>query len=162
MRKDDLLLIGGLVAVASLLMARAKLTALLRPSQRIRKDAAGDGHFGTGRVGHRHQGVDLLVIEGEPVYSPVDGIFDRRAVPYPTAPEWKGLVLRGEGYHVKIFYMVPVDFSPGQPVKRGQLIGHAQAISEKYGGAPMKDHIHVEVRKMDGTLLDPATVLSVA
>lgn len=162
MRKDDVLWIGGLLAVASLLMARAKLTALLRPSQRIRKDAVGDGSFGSGRVGHRHQGVDLLVIEGEPIYSPVDGIFDRRAVPYPTAPEWKGVVLKGEGYHVKVFYMTPVDFTPGQPVKRGQLIGHAQAISDKYGGAPMKDHIHVEVRKMDGTLLDPATVLSVA
>lgn len=142
-------------------MARKKLANLLT-SQRIRVDAVGDGHFGKGRGGHKHQGVDLEVIDGEPIYSPVDGMFDRSAVPYPTAPEWRGLVLKGEGYHVKVFYMVPVPFTPGQPVKRGQLIGHAQAISEKYGGPPMRDHIHVEVRKMDGTLLDPATVLSIA
>lgn len=162
MHTDDLLKYGAVIVVASMLMARKKLTALLRPSQRIRVDGAGNGNFGTGRKGHKHQGVDLLVIEGEPVYSPVDGIFDRHAVPYPTAPEWRGVVLKGEGFHVKVFYIEPVDFTPGQPVKRGQLIGHAQAISEKYGGAPMRDHIHVEVRKVDGTLVDPATVLALA
>lgn len=150
---------AGLTLAVLLFLARAKLSALLRPSQRIRMDGAGSGAFGAGRGGHRHKGVDLLVIEGEPIYSPVDGIFDRAAVPYPNDPAWRGLVLKGEGYHIKLFYMVPVPFTPGQPVKRGQLVGHAQAISEKYGGLPMLDHLHVEIRKMDGTLIDPTTVL---
>ena len=51
---------------------------------------------------------------------------------------------------------------PGTPVKAGDLIGHSQDISKKYG-APMKPHVHVEVRRVVGAeLLDPARLLSLA
>lgn len=125
----------------------------------VRNDSQGGGHFDSSRTGGRkHNGTDYLVNEGDSIYMPENGKVIRKSYPYASDTRWQGLYIRGEsGLEYKVFYMVPLDGITGKTLKKGQLIGHAQAISEKYSSA-MKDHIHVYVIK-DGNFIDPETIL---
>lgn len=118
----------------------------------LREDSSGSGRFGASRGNRTHKGVDLEVTKGEEVYSPFSGVIVRTTRPYADDAKYKGIVLKSDsGIEMKIFYMNP-SVSSGR-VSKGQVIGYAQAISEKYGGS-MKDHIHVEIRKK-GILQNP-------
>ena len=151
----------GAAIFAAMLLSKYYFANVLRV-QRIRSDAAGDGHFGAGRGMRLHQGLDLQVEPGEDVFSPVDGRFIRRGYPYASDERYHLAVLNGEGYEVKAMYVAPdPSLKPGDRVKRGQYIGKAENVAAKYGGA-MQPHIHVEVRKVVGAqLLDPAKLLRV-
>lgn len=111
----------------------------------VRVDSQGDGHYQSSRSGGRsHKGVDLRVKKGQNVVSPVDGLVERMAYPYPKDLKWEGLYLKGNhGIDVKIFYIEPLTGIVGKSVKRGDRVGIAQKISDKYN-AQMLDHIHVE------------------
>lgn len=130
---------------------------------KIRTDAAGNGNFNAGRIGHVHQGVDLLVAPGQPVFMPFTGKVVRRAYPYPNSPEWSGLLIEGlgiwSGFSVKIFYMSPLAGTLGKSLAKGKKIGAAQAIRTKYPNSPaMQNHIHLELRH--GTkVIDPTEVI---
>lgn len=160
MKRSGGWLIAGLVA---LVVFTVRKFGNVLDVQRIRVDPSGDGHFGAEREGHIHHGVDLLVTPGEVVRSPITGIYVRPDRPYIDDPTYRGVVIQGEGVEVKIFYCLPLpSLKIGQPVQRGQALAWAQAISDKYG-PPMKDHIHVEVyRIQDGELLDPESMLRLA
>ena len=123
----------------------------------LRSDSKGDGHFGSSRTGHVHQGVDIEVSKGETIYAPISGTVTRVVYPYADDFAWKGVEVAGsgtwDGYKIKIFYMQPDIGLIGSFVDRGQPIGLAQAISEKYTPA-MKNHVHVELRK-NGQVVDP-------
>ena len=121
----------------------------------IRSDTSGDGHFNSSRGGgsRAHEGVDLLVQEGQTIFAPFDALVVRKAFPYKTDLKWEGLLLRrADGLEVKIFYMTP-SVSEGMTIKSGQRIGIAQSISKKYGGS-MRDHLHTEVW-VSGKAIDP-------
>lgn len=122
----------------------------------VRVDIQGSGYFGDPRGGRDHQGVDFLCHEGQSVFSPINGTLQRIAYPYADDAQWKGCVIQGEGddegLEVKMFYMVPTNPIPRQ-VRRGEVIGHCQAISKRYT-PEMNDHLHVEIRE-EGTLIDP-------
>ncbi|MCX7901191.1 MAG: M23 family metallopeptidase [Burkholderiaceae bacterium] len=138
-----------------------RLAAIVRP-QRIRSDSEGHGAFGARRDGgaRTHAGLDLLVKPGDPIYSPVHGRFIRSGWPYANSA-MRMIVIQGEGYEIKIMYAKPLpELQPGQRVIRGQRIGTAQAVSTHYQRSAMRDHVHVEVRRVVGAdLLDPATLL---
>lgn len=140
-------------------------------SQELREDTAGSGQFdpvkeGGARPTEKHNGVDLLVKPGDEVYSPMDARVLRKAFPYPGDLNYEGLLLEGigeyEGYRFKIFYIQPLwtnkQMDAGVTVKKGMPIGIAQAISKRYPGKKMKDHIHVELYA-EGKLQDPTKVL---
>lgn len=138
----------------------AVLSNVLR-RQRIRRDGSGDGDFGADRGDHIHEGVDLLASPGETVYSPVDGRFVRVGYPYRDDHSFKEVVIDGEGYEVKLMYVLPyAGLSPGDPVRRGDVVGFAQDVVERYG-PPMLAHVHVEVRSDALGLLDPAGVFDI-
>lgn len=136
--------------------------AVVQPYQKMRNDSQGDGHFGASRGRRRHNGIDIIVLPGSAVYCPIEGFMKRIAHPYPGRrnKKWLGCVIEGtglyRGYEVKIFYMKP--FLIGEYVYPSDVIGKAQAISDKYSSA-MIDHLHVEVRYY-GRLIDPATLFS--
>lgn len=136
------------------------LTPIVTPLS-IRSDTSGDGHFKAyrdrnGSAG-THEGIDLLVYEGQDIYSPFDGIVVRNAIPYKSDTRWKGLLLRrADGLEVIIFYMTP-SVGEGTNVKAGQKIGKAQAISKKYSSA-MRNHIHVET-KINGMTINPTSLI---
>ena len=152
------LLIGA--AILAALVIPMKSLANLLARQRIRLDGSGDGRFGSTRSGHIHQGIDLLVVPGEVLTSPVDGIIERLALPYANDPDYSGVVLAGDGYRVKVFYchLIP-GLMRGSAVMRGEPFAIAQDIAAKYG-PPMLPHIHVEVRTLGGELVNPERVLS--
>jgi len=128
----------------------------LLSSMKIRVDASGNGHYGASRDGgsRGHNGVDLLVTKGQPVFAPFAGTITKQAYPYSDDRKYTGVHLtRPDGLKIKVFYMLPKPGIIGKSVSAGEEIGRAQAISEKYG-APMKDHVHVEVWN-NGTLENP-------
>lgn len=126
-------------------------------SPQLRSDTQGAGHYGAPRGNRQHQGVDVKVTEGEPVYAPMDGVITRVAYPYVGDYVYQGLVLEGsgpfDGLQIKMFYVQPIKTLIGQAVERGQIIGYAQSISKKYS-PEMTDHVHAELR-VEGQLTDP-------
>lgn len=131
--------------------------------QTLRSDSAGDGRYGAPRGSRKHRGVDLLVTSpGQVIYAPFDAKATRVAYPYADDLRWTGIELAGSGdwtgYSVKMFYMEPYQALIGGMVNKGEPIGTAQAISTKYPGQGMRDHVHVELWK-DGVNLDPTKLL---
>lgn len=134
----------------------AAFTPIVSPLS-IRSDTSGDGHFQAYRDRNgsqgTHEGIDLLVYEGQDIISPFGGIVVRYAIPYKSDTRWKGVLLRrADGLEVKIFYMTP-SVGEGTMIKAGQKIGKAQSISKKYTSA-MRDHVHVETW-VSGKAIDP-------
>jgi murein DD-endopeptidase MepM/ murein hydrolase activator NlpD len=144
----------GLLILAMAIRSRRGWADLVTPMA-LREDAAGSGRFGAPRGRRSHQGIDILVRKGQAIYAPFTGRFIRKAQPYANDSRYDGIVLHADGYELKIFYLSPLNFTPGQTIRRNQLIGTAQAIAEKYAGS-MKNHIHIEVRKLVGAdLINP-------
>lgn len=159
MNTRTIIIVLVILAVLSVIMRKMKntTTGKILSALKIRVDAKGDGHFGASRDGGNrgHNGVDLEVIKGQPVYAPFAGTITKQAYPYADDRKFTGVHLtRPDGLKIKVFYMLPKPGIIGKAVNAGDEIGRAQAISEKYG-APMKDHIHVEVWNKNGTLENP-------
>jgi len=155
MNKKIVILVVVILAVLSVINRKMiKETAgKILDKIKIRMDASGSGRFGSSRGGgsRQHNGVDLEVTKGQPIYAPFAGTITKQAYPYENDRKFTGLHLtRQDGIKVKMFYMLPKPGLIGKAVTAGQEIGRAQDISEKYG-APMKPHIHVEV--WNGTTL---------
>jgi hypothetical protein len=134
---------------------------IVQPIQKMRNDTRGDGYFGASRGRRMHNGLDIITVPHSAVYCPIEGIMKRVAYPYGTGgsnERWTGCVIDGigpyRGYEVKIFYMEP--FLMGEFVYPNDIIGKAQAISDKYS-PDMIDHLHVEVR-YHNQLIDPASL----
>lgn len=124
----------------------------------IRKpDAGGSGAFGANRKGHTHQGIDIVAKPKQVVKAPFDMEFTRVSFPYADDKRYLGGVykfsdpiLKGE---LKVFYMSPTNKSKN--IKKGDVIGEVQDIAAKYGTKGMVNHIHVEMRDIKGTLINP-------
>lgn len=159
------LVIAGILLIPYLLRAlgaaAARTWAPVVQPPRLRVDGSGNGAYGSPRGDHSHEGVDLLVLPGQQIFSPFEGVVTRVAMPYADDSRWLGLEIAGsgvwEGFRTKVFYIEPVVGIVGQTVGRGDLVGYAQDISRKYGG-DMKDHIHVELWN-GNTNLDPTALL---
>lgn len=150
-----------LAAAALLLLSRSRPApqgaGQVVPGMVIRNDTAGYGHYHASRGNRLHQGVDLVVVPGAPVRSPINGTVTREARPYP-GESWSGIVIEGEGgLQVKIFYMRPTPGIIGRQVRTGDLLGTAQAISLRYT-PNMIDHVHVEYL-LNGRNVDPTPFL---
>ena len=160
--KTIITILSGIVLTITLILLNKGMKALkwakVISPLKIRKDDGGDGHYNTERSNNLgiHQGVDLSVKKGQPIYAPFKGTITRKAIPYANDTKWSGCVLTdNKGNEVKFFYLLPSKV--GKQVKRGEQIGIAQAISEKYG-SPVTDHVHLEFRK-NGVLIDPTKLL---
>lgn len=160
MKKTILILSGILCAIVIVLINKAALPKWAKTVSPllIRNDEGGDGHYNTERSNNLgiHQGIDLSVKKGQPIFAPFKGKITRKAIPYDNDTKWSGCVLAdNKGNEVKFFYLIPSKI--GKQVKRGEQIGIAQAISEKYG-SPVTDHVHLEFRK-NGVLADPTSYI---
>jgi len=108
------------------------------------QDAHGSGAFLASRVGRVHYGVDIICVPGEQVISPCNGILVRRKRPYGQDLHWSGVLIATEGgIQITLFYLEPNSTLYGHEVTKGQVIGTAQDISQKYPG--IIPHIHMEV-----------------
>lgn len=133
------------------------------PSPVLRNDDCGSGEFGASRGNRSHEGIDIVVTPGEPIYSPITGVvIDRMVYPYPSDKSYEGIEIKGTGEHqdywVKIFYVKPIAGIKGKTVSAGDVIANAQDISQKYD-CDMLAHAHLEVRLYNTDLIDPTALV---
>lgn len=141
-------------------MSTKKAFAKITKTNKIRGcDASGCGHFGAGRGTRLHDGVDIVVIPGETITSPISGKVIKHPYVYPGDLKFRGIDIENETYLVRMFYLSP-SVAVGLSVNAGQPIGIAQDISKKYT-KPMTIHIHVEVYE-NGKLIDPTNLIKQA
>jgi murein DD-endopeptidase MepM/ murein hydrolase activator NlpD len=130
----------------------------------------GCGNFGASRTKddgaeYKHQGVDIAVEPGQPVYSPVSGKiegppFDPYGSNSSKAGLYQGITIRTEdGYRVRVLYVDP-SVMADQRVEAGTVIGKSQDLSLGYppkGETQMTNHVHVDVMK-GGQYKDPTGI----
>jgi murein DD-endopeptidase MepM/ murein hydrolase activator NlpD len=125
----------------------------------------GCGHFGARRMRngkpYSHEGVDIAVPPGKPIYSPVAGTIIRNDIdPYGNG-KFQGTSIRTDDGHVVRILYVNSHLRKGTRVEPGTPIGTAQDLSPAYppvGKTRMTNHVHVEVIK-NGTHVDPTGLL---
>ena len=118
----------------------------------IRSDPAGDGHYGAPRGRRKHDGLDFLCKPGQTVRCPIEaGKVIREARPYARGT-YSGLLIQNKHLAIKIFYLDPWPGVIGKIVQRGEPIGIAQDVSEKYQGG-MEAHIHLAVVSFNPQIL---------
>ncbi len=117
------------------------------------KMTSGFGHRRWRRSGHseNHQGVDIAVPRGTPVYAPAEGVV--------TYAGWKGdygkmvELDHGTGYTTRYGHLSQIDVEIGDRVIKGQIIGEVGSTGRSTG-----PHLHYEVR-FNGTPVDPVDYL---
>lgn len=110
-------------------------------------DPFGCGNFGAGRGSRDHVGEDFVVVEHQPIFSPISGKVIRESIPYASDASYRGILIENEQFEVKMFYLKPNLALIGKTVKAGDLIGYAQNISKKYGPT-MIPHVHVQIKDL--------------
>ncbi len=149
--------IAGASLLIFLIMGTKKAFGKVTTENKIRGcDPSGCGHFGADRGSRKHEGIDIVVKEGETIISPIDGEVIRYPFPYSGDINYKGILIRNKDLEVKIFYLNPT--APVGKISKGQKIGIAQNIAKKYPSKPMTPHIHLEVRDNKGNLLNPTNL----
>ena len=139
---------------AKIIIITLLAVALLGPKsirRRIRKsDNWGSGYFGAPRGNRPHLGIDLIYSPDEEIRAPFDLTINRVSYPYAASP-YSGIAftttINNINYDGRMWYMFPDLVSIGQSVKRGQVIGVAQQINEKYPG--MINHVHLQLEKLN-------------
>ena len=127
--------------------------AIAVPSDKPVKTAAFTSGYGVrsdpfGRGAAMHAGIDLAGPSGTPIYATADG--------YVSAAGWNsggyGNLIKldhGRGIETRYGHLASIAVGPGQPVKRGQLIGRMGSTGRSTGS-----HLHYEVR-IDGKPVNP-------
>jgi hypothetical protein len=116
----------------------------------VRNDMHGGGAFGSRRGSKFHDGLDIVVEPGDPIFSMIDGVVEKVDYPYASDLGWTGIQIGNHTVRTEIWYMTPQIPSGNLFVKEGDLIGTAQDISQKYPPTEkipgeMTPHIHVRV-----------------
>jgi murein DD-endopeptidase MepM/ murein hydrolase activator NlpD len=130
------------------------------PTQRGR-DGYGSGKFGASRGSRRHNGLDIAVAQGTPIYAPEAARVVSTSAPVYSNPDkaHKRLVhlMTEDGVsHLLMYVRAAQGLRAGAKVEAGDLIGYAQGLQDIYPG--ITDHIHWEVR-MPETRIDPVSYL---
>jgi murein DD-endopeptidase MepM/ murein hydrolase activator NlpD len=140
------------------------------------KDPFGSGALGeprsqvdksTGLVkNHAHEGVDVLVAPGSPIYAPASG-YIRKAPPRKgkdgppgVAIQIKTLGVGPDGLNagddrvtgeIKMFYVeIAPGLEEGSYVEKGQIIGYSRSLKPYYeprGRFVIPDHVHFELKR---------------
>ncbi|MBR4827025.1 MAG: M23 family metallopeptidase [Bacteroidales bacterium] len=99
-----------------------------------------------------HNGVDLIVAQGSPVYAAADGIVSK--VSKSRRGEGNTVAIKhAGGYVTRYSHLQEINVQQGQSVRRGRVIGTAGMSGNSY--AP---HLHYEVRR-DSLVLDPLSYI---
>ncbi len=110
------------------------------------------------RGGRMHQGIDIGVPSGTEIAAPVSGeVMHARF----GSKNCGGIIWlkHAGGYETKYCHCKKINVSPGQKVKKGEIIGlTGGAKGDKGAGNSSGPHLHFEVIK-DGKHLDPEKVL---
>lgn len=102
-----------------------------------------------------HQGVDLAVPDGTPIRSPVDGEVIAVGA---TSAGGEYIIVRDKNNGDEWYFghlMAGTQLKKGSQVRRGQVI----AKSDTSGSAITGPHVHVQLRKKSGQVVDPTAQL---
>jgi len=147
----------------------ASKAALLDPAgtYKVREDPAGSGWFQATRANaggkYTHKGLDTLCTPGEAVVAPEDALVERWGKCYVKPPQFDLIVLWvWDTLRVKILYVEPRT-AVGSRVRRGQVIGVAQDVTERkdYRARGMLPHIHTEIW-VAGRPVNPANYMGIS
>ncbi|KAM9336373.1 leukocyte cell-derived chemotaxin-2-like [Symphorus nematophorus] len=113
-------------------------------NSRRRTDRWGQGHYGARRGDRDHKGLDIVCSDGSTVHAPFDATLGGKVIVY-TDPRKaainNGIILRGEGLCIKLFYVQP-DRTSGT-VTKGQRIGLMLPMQDVY--PEITSHVHVQM-----------------
>jgi hypothetical protein len=134
------------------------------PEFKVRHDRWGNGSFGASRGVNSdgslkfHDGLDLVVVPGCPITSPIDGTVEKYEQCYRSDPRWTGIQIANGNVRVELWYMEPLPHLVGEYVYIGEPLGKAQDISMKYQPTDdfphtMIPHLHVRVTALPGSYL---------
>jgi len=115
-------------------------------------DQFGSGHYGAPRDGGKrmHRGTDFICVVGQEIVCPSDGMVAIRKSRPHANEKWSGIILKNPHFTIQMFYFTPLDGIWGKSFSRGDVIGHAQDISEKYPG--ITPHVHLRIRDINPEL----------
>lgn len=117
-----------------------------------RRDKKGDGAFGASRGARPHLGRDFLFDDGASVPSLINGTVIQIGYPYDDDRSYRLISVLSIDSNVllRIYYVKP-QVRIGDTVQIGDIVGTAQDIAKRYGGAEggMGNHVHYEL------LVDP-------
>lgn len=107
------------------------------------------------RDGRRHKGVDFKAPVGTPVYAPFDGVVVRRNWNWRFNGNSLELVDSASGRHAIFLHLdvISKEMAPGRKVKKGELVANAGNSGRSFAA-----HLHYQLEKPDGTILDPFEV----
>lgn len=100
-----------------------------------------------------HQGIDLGIKKGSPVYASANGEVDHIS----TSQSWgkRILIEHEDGFHTVYANLGAFNVKEGQKVKAGDLIGEVGNSAD----VTVKPHLHFEVRH-SGKLIDPEHIIA--
>jgi len=98
-----------------------------------------------------HQGIDLGLERGDPVYAMHEGVVDYINEAF-TGYGYQ-IVVRGQEFWTRYAHLDQINVRRGQEVQAGEFIGRGNSTGNSTG-----DHLHLEI-KYRGQSIDPATVL---
>ena len=117
-------------------------------------DKFGNGAFGASRDGgaRKHEGVDIVTIDGEPFYSLNEGVISKLGYVYKGNYTFRYVqVSKNNGEAWRYFYLQP-EVELGLKIKVGDKLGVTQSLQFKYPG--ITPHVHFEIMK-NGEYIDP-------
>jgi murein DD-endopeptidase MepM/ murein hydrolase activator NlpD len=145
-------------APISLLIYRIREPRFSRPvairssSIVVRRDARGDGEYGSKRkAGRIHAGIDIVAAVNTPVYAAKSGIAFRGEV--PTGYGKYIMIYHPDGYQTYYGHLSDWAARSTEYVRRGSLIGYVGKTGNASSGS-IQPHLHFEIRK-DGEPQDP-------
>ncbi|MFL0412241.1 M23 family metallopeptidase [Microbacterium paludicola] len=114
------------------------------------------GYTITRSVGGAHQGTDMVIGAGIPIYAVTSGtvVTAGYSGAYGNLVTFVGNV-NGSSVEVRNAHMSSIAVGPGQTVSAGQVIGYVGST-----GRSTANHLHIEVR-INGGLVDPMGVLPI-
>ena len=100
------------------------------------------------RSGKKHEGVDFAAEEGTPIYAVADG---KATIPENPGGFGKTVMIdHGNGYITFYAHCASIDVNDGAQVKAGDQIATVGKTGKATG-----EHLHLELRKADGSTVDP-------
>jgi murein DD-endopeptidase MepM/ murein hydrolase activator NlpD len=105
----------------------------------------------TGEPGY-HQGIDISTEKGQPIYATADGVVDTASY----SGDYGNLIVlkHAFGLMTRFGHLSKFNVTPGQDVKRGDIIGFVGSTGRSTGA-----HLHYEIL-VNGRLINPLQLLT--
>ena len=130
------------------------------------QDDHGSGAWGAPRGPRKHRGIDWACYPGTVLYSPIAGKVTKIGYPYGDDLSFRYVEVTDVDNRAWRFFYVEPTVKVGDVMSRhASELGTVQDIAARYpkpGRQPMTNHVHIEVRWMDGAqlrYLNPAELL---